>query len=77
MVIIASIHIIKIKPNSEQETRFTKILENVGVDQKNIPCRFGYIFWTPFDEYIISDGLYKQIYKDLEKINSRIKHTPL
>lgn len=77
MEIIGAIHRIKIRPNSEQEMRFTEILKTVGVDRNNIPCRFGYIFWTPFDEYTISDGLYKQIHKDLENLISRNKHTPL
>ena len=77
---ISTIHLVKIIPGSREETRFIEVLDSVGVNRENVLCRLGRLFRTEYDEYIISDGLYKQIPKVIENINhsySRRKHTTL
>ena len=58
---MSSIHKLKIIPGSESELRFMDILKSVGVKHEAVICRVGLIFGTPYNEYIISDGLYKLI----------------
>ena len=55
------IHTIRIIPNSEEESRFIDILDSVGVKHESVICKLGMIFDTPYDEYLISDGLYRLI----------------
>lgn len=55
------IHKLKIIPGSKQESKFFEILKTVGVKPERVMCRRGFIFWTKYDEYLISDGLWKQI----------------
>lgn len=77
---ISTIHLVKIIPGSREETRFIEALDSVGVNRENILCRLGRLFRTEYDEYIVSDGLYKQIYKVIDSINhpySRKKQTIL
>lgn len=61
MIFIGRIHLVKIKPHTEEETRFIKALEDVGVKHESVICKQGFIFDKPYDEYLISDGLYKLI----------------
>ena len=55
------IRTIRIIPNSEEESRFIDILDSVGVKHESVICKLGMIFDTPYDEYLISDGLYRLI----------------
>lgn len=61
-----SIHIVRIK-NKKEESVFRDILANVGVKLEKVMCRRKEIFGGDTDEYIVSDGLYKQI---SDKLNS-------
>ena len=61
MIFIGRIHAIKITPDSEEETQFKNILDSVGVKHESVICKQGFIFETPYDEYIISNGLYRLI----------------
>lgn len=45
------------------------ILRKVEVKPKLVLCKRGYLFWTECDEYILSDGLFKQIAKDIRVNN--------
>lgn len=65
---MSRLHNIRIKPGSKQESQFTKLLNSVGVDRSNVHCRPGYLFWTPYDEYILSDGLYRLIEDKIHNI---------
>ena len=56
-----SIHNMKVVPNSEGEQYFMDLLEKVNVNPNSVMCRLGSIFGTDYNEYILSDGLYKQI----------------
>lgn len=60
-----SIHILRIEPKSEAEDKFMQLLKEVDVKPKSVMCRLGSVFGTEYDEYILSDGLYKQIQKQL------------
>lgn len=62
-----SIHIIHIK-NKKEELAFQEILANVGVKIEKVMCRHKEIFGGDTDEYIVSDGLYKQISGKLNSI---------
>ena len=59
---------LKISPNSDAEKRFIQLLKQVGVKPDNVLCRLGSVFHTPYNEYLISEGLYRQIREELEKI---------
>lgn len=61
------IHTLKIKPNSEAEQRFMELLQKVEVKPEAVLCRLGSVFGVPYNEYLISDGLYKQIQHYLER----------
>ena len=56
-----AVHSIKVYPYSEAETYFMELLKKVNVNQSSVICRLGALFGTEYNEYIISDGLYKQI----------------
>lgn len=56
-----AIHNIKIYPGSSAETKFMRSLERVGVNPTMVMCRNGAVFGEDFDEYILSDGLYRLI----------------
>lgn len=58
---MGKIHYVKIEPGSDSETYFMQLLGEVNVKPENLMCRLGSVFGTPYNEYIISDGLYKQI----------------
>lgn len=70
-MIIGNLHSIKIKAGSKEEAKFTELLKTVGVDRSRVMCKPGYLFWTEYDEYIISDGLWKQIEHGLGDILKR------
>ena len=55
------IHILKVYPKTEAENTFMRLLKEVDVKPKSVMCRLGSVFGTDYNEYIISDGLFKQI----------------
>ena len=55
------IHAIRVRSGTDEESRFMDILDSVGVKRKSVICKQGFIFDTPYDEYLISDGLYRLI----------------
>lgn len=59
------IHRLKIMPGSEAESSFMNLLKQVDVKPESVMCRLGAIFGTPYNEYVISDGLYRQIQSHL------------
>ena len=65
---MAKIYAIKIKPCSSNENKFKNILEEAGVKNELLMCRRGKDFGMNYDEYIISEGLYKIIHNDLMKL---------
>jgi len=60
------IHKMKVVTGSEGELYFMELLEKVGVKPDRVMCRLGSIFGTDYNEYILSDGLYKQIQQYLK-----------
>lgn len=58
---MGKIHIMKVVPFSEAEERFMELLSLVEVKPESVMCRIGSIFGKPYNEYVISDGLYNQI----------------
>ena len=61
------IHILRIVPGSNGESEFFKALESVDVKPEAVLCRHGLLFNTPYDEYILSEGLYRLIRSQMEK----------
>lgn len=61
------IHKMKVEPGSEGETYFIQLPEEVGVKPERVMCRLGSVFGTDYNEYILSDGLYKQIQNYLKE----------
>ena len=61
------LHKMKVKPGSEGEVYFIQLLEAVGVKPERVMCRLGSVFGTDYNEYILSDGLYKQIQNYLKE----------
>lgn len=55
------IHAIRVQSGTDEESRFINILDSVGVKHESVICKLGMIFETPYDEYLISDGLYRLI----------------
>ena len=62
---MGKIHRFRIVPGSEGEEHFISLLNNVGVKHDSVICRLGTIFNTPYNEYTISDGLFRQIQSHL------------
>ena len=58
---MGKIHRIRIIPGSEGEEYFMSLLNSVDVKHESVMCRLGAIFDTPYNEYTISDGLFRQI----------------
>lgn len=65
---MAAIHAVKIIPHTYEEACFLKLMDKVGVKRKALMCRRSTDFNTVYDEYVISNGLYKEIEYDLAKI---------
>ena len=51
----------KIVPGSEAERYFMSLLDEVGVNHNSVICRLGSVFGTPYNEYVLSDGLFRKI----------------
>ena len=64
---MSRIHSLKIEPGSEAELYFMNALKKVNVKPESVICRLGAIFGTPYNEYLISDGLYSRIAEYLEE----------
>lgn len=55
------IHMMKVEPFSDAERYFIELLRRVEVKPESVICRLGSVFEKPYNEYVISDGLYNQI----------------
>lgn len=62
---MSRIHSLKIMPGSEGEQYFMSLLNQVDVKHESVICRLGYVFGTPYNEYILSDGLFNIIKEHL------------
>lgn len=60
-----AIHSIKVQPDSKGEQYFMDLLARVEVAHESVICRLGSMFGKEYDEYIISDGLFDQIRKEM------------
>lgn len=56
-----------VKPGTKTEQDFINILQSVGVKPTSVMCRRSDVFGN---EYLMSEGLYKQIAPQLEKMMS-------
>lgn len=59
-----------VKPGTKTEQDFINILQSVGVKLTSVMCRRSDVFSTECNEYLMSEGLYKQIAPQLEKMMS-------
>ena len=66
---MGKIHRLRIMPGSEGEEYFMSLLNKVGVKPEAVMCRLGKIFDTPYNEYILSDGLFNLIRNHLIEKN--------
>ena len=58
---MSRLHSLKVVPDSEAEVHFMNLLNEVGVNHDSVICRLGAIFGKPYNEYVISDGLFQKI----------------
>lgn len=58
---MSRLHSLKVVPDSEAEVYFMSLLNEVGVNHDSVICRLGAIFGKPYNEYVISDGLFQKI----------------
>lgn len=65
------IHTFKYRIGSKYENEFFRILRRYDVDPKSVMCRKGSIFHTPYNEYILSDGLYRLIQDDMNELSAQ------
>lgn len=65
---MGGIHSIKCIPGSKREKEFLKLIDSAGVKRELLMCKKGSDFETDYDEYIISEGLYRTIQDKFEKI---------
>ena len=65
---MSAIHTMKVVPNSEAEKRFMELLKKVDVKPDSVICKLGDVFGVPYNEYILSDGLFRQIQDELRKV---------
>lgn len=59
------IHFIKVVPGSDDEIKFTNLLVKIGAIPELVMCRTDKVFNTGYNEYIISEALYRQIKEGL------------
>jgi hypothetical protein len=57
----------KVVPGSEAEQYFMQLLNEVGVKHESVICRIGEIFDRPYNEYLISNGLFKVIQEHIQQ----------
>ena len=62
------IHSIRCEPGTEREKQFLQLLKCMGVNMDLVICKKGELFDTSYDEYYISDGLYRLIEEEFENI---------
>ena len=65
---MGGIHSMRCIPGSKREKQFKKLLDKVGVNWDLVICKRGVDFETDYDEYIISEGLYRTIRDEFERI---------
>lgn len=65
---MSCIHSIRCVPNTKREKEFFDLLDSVDVKRELLICKDHETFETTYDEYIISDGLYRIIEEDFERI---------
>ena len=58
---------IKIKPGSWTENKFLNLLKRNGVKMDLVMKKSGDTFEKPYDEYQLSEGLYRIIQDDFER----------
>ena len=58
---MGQLHVMKIVPDSEAEVYFMSLLNEVGVNHNSVICRLGSVFAAPYNEYVLSDGLFRKI----------------
>lgn len=58
---MGKLHIMKVEPFSEAEEYFMDLLKKVEVKPESVICKLGTVFGKPYNEYILSDGLYNLI----------------
>lgn len=64
---MGKIHRLKVTPGSEGEQYFMELLKQVEVKPESVMCRLGEIYGAPYNEYILSDGLFNLIRNHLMK----------
>lgn len=65
---MGGIHSIRCIPGSKREKEFLKLMDSAEVKRELLICKRGEIFEKDYDEYIISDGLYRIVQSEFERI---------
>lgn len=58
---------IKVVPNSADERYFIQLLNEVGVKHESVICRIGEVFEQPYNEYLLSNGLFRVIQEHIQQ----------
>lgn len=65
---MGGIHTIRCVRGSKRERKFLELMDRNGVRRDLLICKPRELFETDYDEYVISDGLYKTIEEEFERI---------
>ena len=65
---MGGIHSIRCIPGSAREKAFLQLMDDNEVKRDLLMCKRGELFETPYDEYVISNGLYQKIADEFERI---------
>lgn len=65
---MGGIHTIRCVRGSKRERKFLELMDRKEVKRELLICKTMEVYETDYDEYVISDGLYKTIEEEFEKI---------
>lgn len=65
---MGGIHTIRCVRGSKRERKFLELMDRKEVKRELLICKTMEVYKTDYDEYVISDGLYKTIEEEFEKI---------
>lgn len=65
---MGGIHTIRCVRGSKRERKFLELMDRKEVKRELLICKTMEVYETDYDEYVISDGLYKTIEEEFERI---------
>ena len=65
---MGGLHSIRCIPGSRREKEFLQLMDDAGAKRELLICKRGDIFETEYDEYVISEGMYRLVRDEFERI---------